>query len=270
MKIGVKPGPWGWSWKELTESWSAAEDCGFDVLSCFDHVTASSRNLTAWDAPSLLIAMSGYTHRIRLAVDVINTALRHPFLLAAQLAVAQAASGGRLEVGLGAGSHDLARIDHDALGIAFPGLAQRTQMLERCCRLLPLLWRGGTVGDEALRIRAASLGSIGIEPPPIFVGGTSQEILRLTARTADGWNMSTPDPAAWTDGARRVDAMCKSVGRTRPLIKTGQLYLSDVGLEGIRGVLDRFRHAGADRVTVILVQERGPGSVRELARAVRT
>ena len=40
MQIGVKPGQWGWSFDELTASWRAAEEAGFDLLSCFDHVSA--------------------------------------------------------------------------------------------------------------------------------------------------------------------------------------------------------------------------------------
>jgi alkanesulfonate monooxygenase SsuD/methylene tetrahydromethanopterin reductase-like flavin-dependent oxidoreductase (luciferase family) len=57
---------------------------------------------------------------IGLEVQVLNASLRHPFLLAGQLAVAQAASGGRLRMGLGAGPHHLGRFDHKALGIGFP------------------------------------------------------------------------------------------------------------------------------------------------------
>src|ERR671934_519982 len=108
MRIGVKPGQWGWSFDELTASWGAAEDAGFDILACFDHVTASPRPQAAWDAPTLLAATAARTERISLAVRVLNVCLRHPFLLAAQLAVAQATSGGRLDVGLGAGSFWLA------------------------------------------------------------------------------------------------------------------------------------------------------------------
>jgi alkanesulfonate monooxygenase SsuD/methylene tetrahydromethanopterin reductase-like flavin-dependent oxidoreductase (luciferase family) len=92
VRIGVKPGQWGWSFDELRASWRAAEDAGFDILSCFDHVSAAPSGGPAWDAPTLLAAMAGATERIDLAVDVVNVALRHPFLLAGQLAVAQAAS----------------------------------------------------------------------------------------------------------------------------------------------------------------------------------
>lgn len=173
MRIGVKPGQWGWTYEELTPSWRAAEDAGFEIVSCFDHVSAAPAGLAAWNAPSLLVAMAGVTEHVGLAVDVLNVSLRHPFLLAGQLAVAQAASGGRLQVGLGAGSHHLARFDHQAIGRPFPPLAQRRERLALCCQLLPQLWRGEEISDAELGLDAASLGPLGIDPPPIFVGGSS-------------------------------------------------------------------------------------------------
>jgi hypothetical protein len=94
MRLGIKPGQLGWSFEQLVESWRVAEDAGFDLISCFDHVTtAPDLEGPAWDAPSLLSAMAGVTSRIALSVDVVNVALRNPALLAAQVAVAQAASG---------------------------------------------------------------------------------------------------------------------------------------------------------------------------------
>ncbi len=162
MRIGVKPGQYGWSFDELVASWEVAETVGFDVLACFDHASSSPHGDRAWDAPTLLAAMAGRTRRIALGVCVVNASLRHPFLLAAELAVAQAASGGRVEVGIGAGSHYFARYDHEALGIRFPGFTERIGRLDACCRVLPALWRGEHVTDEASGLRDASLGTLGI------------------------------------------------------------------------------------------------------------
>jgi alkanesulfonate monooxygenase SsuD/methylene tetrahydromethanopterin reductase-like flavin-dependent oxidoreductase (luciferase family) len=103
--------------------------------------------------------------------------LRHPFLLAAELAVAQAASGGRVEVGIGADSHHFARYDHEALGIRFPDFTERIGRLDACCPVLPALWRGEHVTDEATGLRDASLGTLGIAPPPILVGGKSERAM---------------------------------------------------------------------------------------------
>jgi alkanesulfonate monooxygenase SsuD/methylene tetrahydromethanopterin reductase-like flavin-dependent oxidoreductase (luciferase family) len=117
MRVGVKPGQWRWSFEELVSSWRAAEEAGFGLLACFDHVTGSPRPAPAWDAPTLLASMAAQTALITVAVRVLNVCLRHPFLLTEQLAVAQATSEGRLDVGLGAGSFHLVRHDHEALAI---------------------------------------------------------------------------------------------------------------------------------------------------------
>src|SRR6266704_1991984 len=69
MRVGVKPGQWGWAFEDLRASWEIAEDCGFHHISCFDHVSASPRPLASWDAPSLLVAMAGATTSIGLQVQ---------------------------------------------------------------------------------------------------------------------------------------------------------------------------------------------------------
>jgi alkanesulfonate monooxygenase SsuD/methylene tetrahydromethanopterin reductase-like flavin-dependent oxidoreductase (luciferase family) len=194
MRIGVKTGQWGWSFDELERSWSAAEEAGFELLGCFDHVSASPRQVAAWDAPTTLAAMAARTTRIAIAVRVLNVCLRHPFLLAAQLAVAQATSHGRLDVGLGAGSFWLARSDHETLGIVFPSLEDRIERLDAVCRTLPAIWRGERVTDELLGLSDANLGPIDIDLPRLVAGGTSASVMAIAARHCDGWNISTPDP----------------------------------------------------------------------------
>lgn len=268
MRIGVKPGQWGWSFQELEASWAAAEDSGFDLLSCFDHVTAAPAGLAAWDAPSLLIAMTARTRRIGLAVHVLNAALRHPLLLASQLAVAQGSSGGRLEVGLGAGSFHLARFDHAATAIPFPSLPERLQRLEACCRILPELWRGETVSDESLGLKRASLGPLGIEPPPIVVGGSSDRVIDVAARHAEGWNAGSQDPDAFVELSRGLDAACLRLGRRAGITRQVQLFARDVEPAGLRSLLHRFEDAGADTAVIVLHEERGPDAVRRLADAI--
>lgn len=268
MRVGVKPGQWGWRFDELTASWQAAEEAGFDIVSCFDHVSAAPAGLAAWNATSLLVAMAGVTERIALAVDVLNASLRHPFLLAGQLAVAQAASGGRVEVGLGAGSHHLARFDHQALGRPFPPLAERRARLARCCQIFPVLWRGEEVTDAELGLDAASLGPLGIEPPPIFVGGTSAETMAIAVHYADGWNAVVQDGERYGELSAQIDALCRKHGRERPPRKAAQVFLRDVELAAIRRLVDGLEAAGAEAVTFVLVEQRGPEAVHELARAV--
>jgi alkanesulfonate monooxygenase SsuD/methylene tetrahydromethanopterin reductase-like flavin-dependent oxidoreductase (luciferase family) len=267
MRIGVKPGQWGWSYDELEASWQAAEACGFELISCFDHVTDAPEGLAAWNAPSLLTAMATRTRRIRLSVDVISTPLRHPFLLAAQIAVAQAASGGRVEVGLGAGS-GLSRLDGAALGRPFPPLRERRERLARICQVLPALWSGERVTDAALGMEEVSLGPIGIEAPLIIVGGRSRATIEIAARYADGWNAVTADADEFRDLARLADELCAEVGRERPLARAAQIFVGQIDRQGARELVRRMEEAGAQMVVFVLHRERGPDEVRRLAEEV--
>jgi alkanesulfonate monooxygenase SsuD/methylene tetrahydromethanopterin reductase-like flavin-dependent oxidoreductase (luciferase family) len=266
VRIGVKPGQWGWTFDELVGSWQAAEEAGFDIVSCFDHVTSAPAGLAAWNAPSLLIAMAGATHRIALAVDVLNVSLRHPFLLAGELAVAQAASGGRVHVGLGAGSYHLARFDHAALGRPFPPPSQRLDRLAHCCQAFPALWRGEQVSDPVLDLYGASLGPIGIDPPPIFVGGTSEAAMAVAANYADGWNAVVDDSERYTQLAGQMAPLCAA--RSSPLRKAVQVFVQDISLPDARRLVTDLEHAGVESVVFVLVDQHGPVAVRELAAAV--
>jgi alkanesulfonate monooxygenase SsuD/methylene tetrahydromethanopterin reductase-like flavin-dependent oxidoreductase (luciferase family) len=267
MRVGIKPGQWGWTFDELIGSWRAADEAGFDIISCFDHVSAAPAGLAAWDAAALLTAMAGATQRAALAVDVLNVSLREPFLLAGQLAVAQAFSGGRLQVGLGAGSHHLARFDHAALGRPFPTLAQRRERLAHCCQAFPALWRGEQVSDAELGLHAATLGPLGIKPPPVYVGGSGLGTIAVAVRHADGWNAVIRDAEHFAELTARVDRLCVELGRDRPLLRAAQVFLRDVALSDARRLVGELAELGAESTTFVLVEERGPRAVHKLARA---
>jgi alkanesulfonate monooxygenase SsuD/methylene tetrahydromethanopterin reductase-like flavin-dependent oxidoreductase (luciferase family) len=264
VRIGVKAGQWGWTFDELVAAWTTAEAEGFDVLSCFDHVSAVPGGGAAWDAPTLLAAMAGATSRIRLAVHVLNVSLRPALLLAGQLAVAQASSDGRLEVGLGTGSWHLARHDHRVAGVPFPPFAERVRRLEACCGAFPALWRGETISEDVLGLDEASLGPLGIEPPPIVVGGTSERVLAVAAAHADGWNASSIEPERFAQLEERVGVL----SRDRALERQVQIWLREVGLDGARDARDRYEAAGADTLIFVLDDERDPDVIGRLAAAV--
>ncbi len=265
MRIGLKPGQWGWSFDELEASWRAAEDAGFDLLSCFDHVTSAPEGRSAWDGPSLLAAMAGATSRVRLGIHVLNASLRHPLLVAGQIAVAQAVSGGRVEVGVGAGSHDFARYDHEATGLPFPSFAARMDRLESYCRLLPALWRGEKVTDATTGLWEASLGPLGIEPPSIYVGGASERALGIAAQYSDGWHAPGKE-AEFASLSGRLDRMCSEAGLA-PISTSIQIRPGD--LDQLKERIDRLAESGAATVILVLdVDQRGPDWVRRLAEIV--
>jgi len=243
LRLGIKPGQWGWRFDELTAAWERIERLGFHVVSCFDHVTAEPRGNRAWDAPTLLAAMAGRTQKITLAIDVVNVSLRHPFLLAAQLG-------------------------HQALGIAFPPLADRLARLDGCVRTLPRLWRGETVTDPQLDLHGASLGPLGIEPPLVIVGGASPRLLETAVRYADGWNVVVEDAQEYRERAKKITDLCEQLGRTRPLLRHVQIFADSLEPAAARDFADRIASYGATTVVFVLNQNHDLATIDRLAKAV--
>lgn len=269
MRIGLKAGQWGWSFDTLEAAWRAAEESGFDLLSCFDHVSGSPGDKTAWDAPTLLATMAARTSRIPLGVHVLNVSIRNPLLLAGQLATVQAASGERLEVGLGAGSHHLAGFDHTVAGIEFPPFERRIERLAACCRAFRRLWGGETVSDELLGLRDATLGPRSTPQPPIVVGGRSHATLEVAARHADGWNASSVDPIEFGRLVGELQRAAEDVGRESTLERQVQVWARDVEVSLLRDLAGRYEDAGADTLIVVLDEERDPLAVlRRVADAL--
>jgi alkanesulfonate monooxygenase SsuD/methylene tetrahydromethanopterin reductase-like flavin-dependent oxidoreductase (luciferase family) len=270
MRIGVKVGQWGWSYPRLRAGWRAAEDCGFAVVSCWDHLTAQPAGLVAWDAVALLVAMAGETSRVRLAPYVLTTGLRNPLVLASQLAVAQAASGGRLVVGLGAGGlGHLAGHGYRAAGVDPLTAAQRLARLTAACRAFPALWRGEVVSSTELGLTDACLGPLGIDPPPIVLGGTGTRLREVAARYADGWNATgVPDVQRYARLRTAMARRCAEVDRSAPLWYSVQLFVADLPASAARAVLADYASAGADEAVLVLDRAAAPDDIRRLADAV--
>jgi alkanesulfonate monooxygenase SsuD/methylene tetrahydromethanopterin reductase-like flavin-dependent oxidoreductase (luciferase family) len=236
LRLGIKPGQWGWRFDELTAAWERVERVGFHVLSCFDHVSSKPSGNRAWDAPTLLAAMAGRTERIALAVDVLNVSLRHPFLL--------------------------------ALGIPFPPLAERLVRLEGCLRVFPQLWQGEIVTDAELGLHGASLGALGIKPPQLIVGGASPRLLEAAVRYADGWNVVVERVPEYGELAQKVSDLCHELGRTRPLLRHVQIFADILEPEAARDLADRLASYGATTVVFVLNQNRDLATIDLLAKAV--
>ena len=266
VRVGVMPGQWGWPFGALRDAWRLADEGGFDLVGCFDHATAAPEGLTAWDAPSLLSAMTAHVRRARLALWVANVSLRHPLLLASQLAVAQAASDGRVEVGLGAGSAALARHDHAALGLEFPPLERRMARLAAVCEVLPRLWRGEQVTDDRLGLHDASLGDVAIPQPPLLIGGRSRAALELAVRHGAAWNAEEGEPSHYAELARTVAAIAAESGSAAPP-GTAQVFVEKADGARVADAVAGFAVAGAHTV-MLLVDRPDPGIVTRLAEGL--
>ena len=178
--IGSEPSWW-------LESARRLDEAGYAGIWCWDHLQGR-RDMTVpvvegWTAVSMAAAA---TTRATIGPFVINVMNRHPALVARMSATLQAASGGRLILGLGIGGGD---DEHEAYGIHFPPPAERVRRLEEAVAVIRALWTGGPVTRPSpfYPLHQAWAHPVPDPPPPILIGGQTPAGARLAARIGDGW-----------------------------------------------------------------------------------
>lgn len=131
----------------------------------------------------LATGLGASTTRLRFMTHVLLVPLRHPVLLAKDVATAAALTGGRLDLGVGVG---WLREEFDALGIPF---RRRGSRMDEALPLLRRLWTGEPVGHqgEHFAFEPVAVRPVPPAPVPLLVGGQSEAALRRAARLGDGW-----------------------------------------------------------------------------------
>ena len=209
---------WG-RWKRLLH---AAEDLGFSSVYRSDHFFSlvgrtHKASLETWTS---LGYAAQETKRVRLGTLACPMTFRHPSLLARIAAQTDALSGGRLDVGIGAGWN---AVEHAAYGIPFPPLKTRMDMLEEGAQVLKLLWTGGPVNFQGAiySLKDATCCPLPAQSPmPLLVGGTGvKRTLRIVARYADHWNAVSISLADYGQRVAALEGYCKEIGRKPSAIK---------------------------------------------------
>lgn len=197
-----------------------AEDCGYSAFFRSDHFLAMGRDGSPGptDPWITLGALARETSTIRLGTLVTSVTFRHPGLLAVGVAQVDQMSGGRVELGLGAGWY---AEEHEAYGVPFPDARGRFDLLEDALEVITGMWGTppGQHYDYAGRtLRISDSPALpkpvqGPRPPIVMGGGGRRRTPELTARFADEFNMAFPTIEATVAQYRRVDEACRAVGR---------------------------------------------------------
>jgi F420-dependent oxidoreductase-like protein len=211
----------GASYETLLRVAKAAEDLGFDAFFRSDHylkmgdVSGLPGPTDAWVT---LAALARETSRIRLGTLVSPATFRLPGPLAIIVAQVDQMSGGRVELGLGAGWYDA---EHTAYGIPFPAVGERFSQFEEQLEIITGLWDvpdGGTFSFKGTYFTVADSPALP-KPvqrprPPLIVGGSGKRrVPRLAAKFADEYNV--PFSSVEDTGAAfgRVRDACAAAGR---------------------------------------------------------
>jgi F420-dependent oxidoreductase-like protein len=206
-----------------------AEANGFDAYFRSDHFASfpGATGQPTTDAWTVVAGLARETQRIGLGVLVSPVTFRHPGVLAKVVTTVDEMSGGRVEVGVGAGWNE---IEHQQLGLAFPPIKERADLLEDQLAILHGLWdepdgwsydgvtgihlEGSLFRPRPVQVAGRPSTPVGGGRPRIIIGGQgSPRSFRLAARYADEFNLSSASPAKAAQVAAELDAACRAVGR---------------------------------------------------------
>ncbi len=233
-------------WETVKDQTAALEALGYDSLWIYDHFHTYPRTLleATFECWTLMAALAQLTRRVRLGQLVTCQGYRNPAYLAKMAACVDVMSGGRLEVGLGAGWFEA---EHKAYGFAFPRIGERLARMTETAQILKLMW---TEERASFNGRYYSIEGAINEPKPLqrpgprlWIGGVGEKVLlRAVATHADGWNYNR-GPEEFDHKYQVLRRHCAEVGRDPAAIRVSVermgICLDDgVGLTGwLRGVL---------------------------------
>jgi F420-dependent oxidoreductase-like protein len=207
----------GVAWEEWQALARACEEHGLEGLFRSDHYLSlmdegGRGSLDAW---ATLTALAAVTSRIRLGSMVTPATFRPPLELAKVVATADHVSGGRVELGLGAGWNER---EHQAYGFAFPDLSTRLAMLAEQLELVHRQWTEEVVDFRGEHYRVDSVRALP-KPlqrprPPLIVGGSAQRgTVEPAVRFANEYDTVFAGPEECGRRRRRVVEACARAGR---------------------------------------------------------
>jgi F420-dependent oxidoreductase-like protein len=244
------------TWEQWRSLAQIAEQSGFHGLYRSDHYLSvgAREERGALDAWGTICALAALTERVRLGTVVSPASFRHPSILAKLVTTADHVSGGRVELGLGAGWHEL---EHHRYGFPFLPARERFDVLEEQLEIITRQWREGPFSFHGEHYAIEQLDArpkpVARPRPLLRMGGAAKRrAAALAARFADEYNAVLVGPERVAEVRAALDGACIDAGRdpaTLPLsLMTGFLVGRD--REELRGRAERLLawqgRAGAD------------------------
>ena len=196
IRFGIQTGQQSVPWDTMLDLWRKADRWGYDSLWVFDHfypifVDPEGPCFEGWTA---LSALAQATERARVGHLVCGNTYRNPCLLAKMAATVDHVSGGRLNLGIGAGWFEL---EHRSFGIDFKTVRGRLEALDESLAIVKAMFTEAKTtfhGKHYEVIDAMCLPRPVQQPhPPIMIGGGGEKVLlKIVAKHADMWNTSGP------------------------------------------------------------------------------
>jgi alkanesulfonate monooxygenase SsuD/methylene tetrahydromethanopterin reductase-like flavin-dependent oxidoreductase (luciferase family) len=202
-------------WPDLAARWRRLEDGGVDSIWSCDHFTNPHRPGQPWfEATTSLMGLAAETDRVRIGLLVGAIVSRSPVLFAMEAQTVDHLSGGRLEIGLGAGG---AVSDQPMWGVEEWSPGERVERFAEYVELVDRLAREDdvTYGGAWYQTTGAvtAPGFVQRPRPPLVLAAHGIGTLRVAARFADTWNTYGPTLEAARTTSERLDEACRQIGR---------------------------------------------------------
>jgi F420-dependent oxidoreductase-like protein len=215
--FGVHTGLQHISVDELRGAWKRIEELGYGWISIWDHfygATGKPDDAECLESVAMHAALACETSRVRIGSLVYSIGYRHPAVLAKAITTIDLLSGGRADMGIGAG---WAQVEYNAYGMEFAATKVRMDQLEEGIQVLRGLLHDDVTSFEG---QYFTLREARNEPRPaqakmpIWVGGGGEKrTLKITAKYADGWNVPFVPPEEFARKRGVLAEHCNSVGR---------------------------------------------------------
>jgi F420-dependent oxidoreductase-like protein len=273
MRFAIKTRPEHQAWEELRDIWIAADEIPlFESAWNWDHFYPLTGDLTGanFEGWTMLAAMAQATRRIRIGCQVTGMIYRHPAVLANMAATVDIISGGRLELGLGAGWNQM---ECDAYGIELPPLRERFDRFDEGVEAVVLLLSQTVTTYPGRYIR---LTDARCEPkpaqrphPPITIGGSGRKrTLRTAARWAQQWNMISSGPEQWAELKAVLTSHCAEADRDVGEITCSVNLRIEDDIDAVVAQAAAYRDAGVDLAVLGLPLHAKPEMLAPLAAAL--
>ncbi len=259
-------------WQSLRDMWREAETIPqYRGGWAFDHLypwrsDPAGPCLEGW---TVLAALAAESRRLRIGLLVTSNAYRHPALLAKMAATVDVISGGRLELGLGAGGDTT---ESHAFGLALPSMVERIEQLAEACQVLRLLFGQDSASFDG---RFYQLRDARCEPkpaqrpsPPLVIGGAGDRLLAVAARWADGWNFPGGTPEQLGSALDRLQRHCEEIGRDVSDITISAQVTVNAEPAAVADASAGLAAVGAEHVILVFQPPFQPAQLGALANAL--
>jgi len=235
ISLGVHVGQQNMAMNDMRALWRRLDSSGVDWISAWDHfyeAPPKGGSEPHFEAMATLGALAAETSNARIGCLVFYVGYRNPALLAKAATTLDHISGGRFELGIGAGWHIW---EANAYGYPFPDIGTRLDMLEEAAQIIRRMLTEERTSFSGIHYQVDDASCL--PPPiqkrlPIWIGGVGEKrTLKIVADHADGWNAAYLSPEEFARVNEVLNEWCEEERRDPRSLKRAANVMFNIGID---------------------------------------